>query len=159
MPKLTHHMKQVLKQQPVLFVATSDGQGQLNISPTGALKVVDDDKLVFAALCSPKTQANLRANPSVAVALVDPETYEGYQFKGRVELVGEGPLFDEISSALARGSNGPQPMELWFEKSARKVMAALRRAGQPGVRLSHAVVLHIEEIWNLAPGHEEEVWR
>jgi predicted pyridoxine 5'-phosphate oxidase superfamily flavin-nucleotide-binding protein len=159
MPKLTQHMKQVLRQQPVLLVATSDGLGQLNISPKGALKVVDDDKLVFADLCSLKTQANLRANPNVAVALVDPQTYEGYQFKGRAELVGEGPLFDEITNLLARGSNGPQPMELWFEKAAREVIAALGRAGQPGVRPSHAVVLHIEEIWNLAPGHEGEIWR
>jgi hypothetical protein len=159
MPKLTQHMKQVLKQQPVILVATSDGQGQPNVSPKGALKIVDDDKLVFADLFSLKTRANLQTNPSVAVAVVDPQTYEGYQFKGRAELVGEGPLFDEISNLLARGSNGPQPMELWFEKAAREVMVALGRAGRPGGRPSHAVVLHIEEIWNLAPGHEREVRR
>jgi predicted pyridoxine 5'-phosphate oxidase superfamily flavin-nucleotide-binding protein len=159
MPRLTQHMKQVLKQQPVVLVATSDGQGQPNVSPKGALKIVDEDKLVFADLFSVKTRANLQANPNMAAAVVDPQTYEGYQFKGRVELVAEGPLFEEIVALLARGSNGPQPMELWFERAAREVMTALARAGRPGVRPSHAIVLHIEEIWNLAPGHEGEVWR
>jgi hypothetical protein len=159
MPKLTQHMKQVLKQQPVVLVATSDSQGQPSISPKGALKIVNDDKLVFANMFSPKPGANLRASPHIAVAAVDPQTYEGYQFKGWTELVDEGPLFDEIVNLLARGQNGPQPMELWFEKAARELMAALGRAGLSGVRPSSAVVLHIEEIWNLAPGREGEVWR
>lgn len=159
MPKLTQHMKQVLKQQPVVLVATSDDQGLPNVSPKGALRVVNDDKLVFANLFSLKTGANLLANPNVAVAAVDPQTYEGYQFKGWAELIDEGPLFDEIVNLLARGQNGPQPMELWFEKAARELMAALGRAGRTPVLPSSAVVLHIEEIWNLAPGREGEVWR
>jgi predicted pyridoxine 5'-phosphate oxidase superfamily flavin-nucleotide-binding protein len=159
MPLLTHHMKKVLKQQPVVFVATSDRLGQLNVSPRNALLIVGDDRIVFADLNSHQTLANLQANPSLVVAVVDPQTYEGYQFKGQAELVDEGPLFEEITNLLARGSNGPQPMELWFEKAARELMAALGRAGQPGVRPCHAVVVHIQEIWNLAPGHQGEVWR
>jgi predicted pyridoxine 5'-phosphate oxidase superfamily flavin-nucleotide-binding protein len=158
MPKLTHHMKQVLKQQPVLMVATSDGQGQPHVSPRGALKILDGNKLVFAELFSQTTGANLAANRRTAVAAVDPQTYEGYQFKGWAEFVDEGPLFDEIAALLDRNGDRPQPMELWFEKTARELMAALGRAGRPGIRPSYAVVLHIEEIWNLAPGHEGEVW-
>lgn len=153
MPKLTQHMKQVLKQQPVVMVATSNGYGQPNVSPKGVLKVMDDDKLVFADLFSFKTRANLLADPRLAVAAVDPQTYEGYQFKGHAELVDEGPLFEEISNLLAHGRGGPQPMELWFERAARELMTALRRAGQNGVQPRHVVVLHIEEIWNLAPGY------
>ncbi len=159
MPKITQRMRQVLKEQPVVWVATSNGHGQPNVSPKGALMILDDDKLVFADLFSLKTRANLRANPRVAVAVVNPKTYEGYQFKGWAELVGEGALFDEIAGLLARGSRGPQPMELWFEKAARQLVVALGRAGRPVVQPSHAVVLHIEEIWNVAPGHESEVWR
>lgn len=159
MPKLTQHMMQVLKQQPVVLVATSDGEGQLNVSPKGGLAIVDDDKLGFADLFSVKTRANLRANPRAAVAAVDPQTYDGYQFKGWAELADAGPLFEEISDLLTRGWNGPQPMELWFERAARELMTALGRAGRREAVPSHVVVLHIEEIWNLAPGYEEEVWR
>ena len=159
MPTLTQHMRQVLKQQPVLMVATSDNQGRPNVSPKGALKIVDEDKLVFADFSAHKTRANLRANPSIAVAAVDPQTYEGYQFKGWGELLAEGPLFEEVAGLLERSSSGPRPMELWFEKASRELSAALARAGRNGVRPSHAVLLHIEEIWNLTPGHEGEVWR
>lgn len=158
MPKLTQHMKQVLKQQPVVMVATSNGYGQPNVSPKGVLKVMDDDKLVFADLFSFKTRGNLQASPRMAVAAVDTRTYEGYQFKGRAELVDEGPLFEEINNLLIHGKAGPQPMELWFERAARELMTAQGRAGRNGVQPSHVVVLHIEEIWNLTPGHEEEVW-
>ena len=159
MPKLTQHMKQVLKHQPVVLVATRDDEGRPNVSPKGVLKIVDDDKLVFADLFSFKTQANLRADPRLAVAAVDLQTYEGYQFKGQAELLNEGPLFEEISSLLAHGKEGPRPMELWFEKASRELMAAQGRAGRNGVQPSHIIVLHIEEIWNLTPGHEGEVWR
>lgn len=159
MPRLTEHMKQLIQEQPVVYVATSDNQGRPNVSPKGALKILEDDRLVFGDLFSLKTRANLQANPQVAVAVVNPQTYEGYQFKGWAEVVQEGPLFEEVTELLARPAYGPQPMELWFEKVARGLLAAFRRAGREKVRPHHAVVLHIEEIWNLAPGHEEEVWR
>jgi hypothetical protein len=150
-------MKQVLKHQPVLLVATKDSRGQPNVSPKGVLKIVDDDKLVFADLFPFTTQANLQADPRLAAAAVDPRTYVGYQFKGQAELVDDGPLFEEICDLLAHGKSGPQPMELWFEKVSRELMTAHSRAGRNGVLPSHIIVLHIEEIWNLTPGHEGEV--
>ena len=73
MPELTQHMKQVLKQQPVLMVATSDEQGRPNVSPKGALGIVDDDKVLFADVTSCRTRANLQANPRMAVVAVDPQ--------------------------------------------------------------------------------------
>jgi hypothetical protein len=159
MAKLTEHMKQLIKQQPVALVATSDSLGRPNVSPKGILIILDDDKLVFADLLSLKTRANLRADPHLALAVVDAQTHEGYQIKGRAELLDRGPLYERVADLLARSCYGPQPMELWFEKAARGSMAALRRAGRSEVQPDYAVVLHIEEIWNLAPGHGGEVWR
>jgi uncharacterized protein len=158
MPKLTQHMLQVLKQQPVVLVATSNSQGRPNVSPKGVLKILDDDRLVFVDLFSVKTRGNLQAVPRMAAAVVDTRTYEGYQFKGRAELVDEGPLFEEITNLLIHGKDGPQPMELWFERAARELMTAQGRAGRTEALPSHVIVLHIEEIWNLTPGHEREVW-
>ena len=159
-PALTQHMRQVLRQQPVLMVATSDSQGQPNVSPKGALQVLGDDQIVFADLCSRKTRSNLQANQRLAVAAVDPATYEGYQFKGWAEVLRSGPVYDEVCDLLARSEGGPRPMELWFEKAARELVSARSRAGQNGEhRPSQVVVLHIDEIWNLAPGNEGEVWR
>lgn len=159
MPNLTEPMKQVIKQQPVAFVATVESQGTPNIAPRPVLKILGEDQLVWADLFSFRTWANHQANPQVAVAIVDPQTHEGYQFRGWTEALEHGPLFDEVAALLARATNGPQPMELWFEKEARGLQAALRRAGQTLGRPSRVVVLHVEEIRNLSPGHEQEIWR
>jgi hypothetical protein len=159
MAKLTEHMRQLIKQQPVVLVATSDGQGRPNVSPKGTLCMLDDDKLVFADLFSLKTRANLCANPRLALAVVDAQAYEGYQIKGRAELLDGGPVYERAADLLARSYYGPQPMELWFEKAARAFMAALGRAGRSQMPPRYVVVVHIDEIWNLAPGHEQEVWR
>lgn len=159
MLKLTPHMKEVLKQQPVAFVATSDAQGWPNVSPKGIVRATDDGKLIFADLCSLKTRSNLRVNTTAAVAVVIPHTQEGYQFKGTVELIDKGPLFEEMADLLARCAEGPRFMELPFEKVARETMTALAPAGSPAPRPTYAVVLHVEEVWNLTPGHETEVWR
>jgi uncharacterized protein len=159
MAKLTEHMKQLIKQHPVAFVATSGGPGWPNVSPKGVLQILDDDKLVFADILSQKTRANLATNPLLALAVVDIWMYEGYQIKGRAEFLEQGPLYDRIADLLARSSNGPQPMETWYDRTARSLMAALGRAGRAHLRPSAVVVLHIEEIWNLTPGHESEVWR
>ncbi len=158
MPKLTEHMKQLIQEQPVAYVATADAEGRPNVSPKGTLHILDNDTLVFADLFSLKTRANIEVNPQMAVTIVNTRAYEGYQFRGRAELVSEGPLYDEVAGKLA-GNYGPQPMELWFEKAARGLLAAFGRAGRDRVKPKNALVLHVEEIWNLAPGHETEVWR
>jgi hypothetical protein len=157
-PNLTESMKQVIKQQPVAFIATVEGQGTPNVAPRAVLKILGDDQLVWADLFSFRTWANLQANPQIAVAVVDPQTHEGYQFRGWAEGLEHGELFDEVAALLASAPSGPQPMELWFEKEARGLLAALRRAGRTLVRPSRVVVLHIKEIRNLSPGHEQEIW-
>lgn len=157
--RLTQHMKQVLKDQPLAFVATCDNLGQPNVSPKIVTRILGEDGLVLADLVSAETQASLSAHEKVAVAVAVTETLEGYQFKGRAELLREGPLFDEIAGLLERAWNGPKIMELPFEKAAREVLTALSLAGRLVTQPNHVMVLHIAEAWNLTPGHETEVWR
>ncbi len=159
MAKLTPEMQDLIRYQPIGFVATVGADGQPNVSPKGALKIVDDETLAFADLFSLKTRANLAANPAVAVAIADLESYEGYQFRGRAELLERGPIYDEVAALFERPQYGPQPLELLFEKAVRGLAEALKRANRSGYRPRNVILVHIEEIWNLAPGHESEVWR
>jgi predicted pyridoxine 5'-phosphate oxidase superfamily flavin-nucleotide-binding protein len=62
---LTEHMKKVVREQRLAHVATVCPDGTPNLSPKGTTTVWDDDHLVFAAIRSPVTIANLRANPKV----------------------------------------------------------------------------------------------
>jgi len=63
---LNQHMKQVVDQVRLGFMATVCPDGTPNVSPKGTLCVVDDAHLIFADLRSPGTVANLRANQNIA---------------------------------------------------------------------------------------------
>ena len=62
---ITADMRRLVEEQQLGFVATVCPDGTPNLSPKGATAVLDDDHLVFADLRSPRTIANLRANPAV----------------------------------------------------------------------------------------------
>jgi uncharacterized protein len=98
-------MKRIVEEQRLGFVATVCPDGTPNLSPKGTTAVWDDDHLVFANIRSPGTIANLRANASVEINVVDPFARRGYRFKGVAAVVDAGPLRDQaIAFYQRRGS-------------------------------------------------------
>lgn len=93
---LTEHMKKVVREQRLAYVATVCPDGAPNLSPKGTTTVWDDDHLVFADIRSPVTIENLRANPAVEINVVDPMLRKGYRFKGQAMIFTEGARFDEM---------------------------------------------------------------
>jgi hypothetical protein len=107
---LTDDMKRVVGEQQLGFVATVCPDGSPNLSPKGTLAVWDDDHLIFADICSPGTIANLAANPSVEINVVDPLVRKGYRFKGTARVFGGGPDYDAgIAFYQRRGSTSAKP--------------------------------------------------
>ena len=100
MAKLTREMKDLIEEQKISYVATADKNGKVNVSPKGSIRVVDDETVAFADLYSRKTRENLRLNPHIALAVVDPRSLKGYQFKGKGELLEEGRLYDDMIQYL-----------------------------------------------------------
>ena len=96
MGTLTQEIKEFVKQTKLGFVATVCPDGTPNLSPKGTTTVWDDEHLVFADIHSPGTVANLLANPSIEINIVDVFTRKGYRFKGIAKVVSEGSLFDEV---------------------------------------------------------------
>ncbi len=90
---LTQDMKRVVEQQRLAYVATVCPDGTPNVSPKGTLAVWDGDTLIFADIRSPRTMANLRANPAVEINVVDPLLRKGYRFKGAGAVHTDGTLF------------------------------------------------------------------
>ena len=92
------------------WVATADINGVPNVTPKGTIKVLDQTTLVFADLFSLNTRENMLNNPSVAVTVVDLERAIGYQFKGSVELIHDGTLFEELKTDIMKSSKKiPEP--------------------------------------------------
>jgi predicted pyridoxine 5'-phosphate oxidase superfamily flavin-nucleotide-binding protein len=88
-------MKTLIEEQRLGFVATVCADGSPNLSPKGTTAVWDDDHLVFADICSPGTVANLRANSTIEINVVDVFARKGFRFKGTSEVVSEGPRFEQ----------------------------------------------------------------
>lgn len=100
MGKITDEMKELLKDYMPAYVATADKTGRPNVSPKGSVRALDDDTLIFADIFSPNTRANLEENPQVAIDVVNAKGMKGYQFKGKVELLTSGPIYDKMVEGL-----------------------------------------------------------
>jgi hypothetical protein len=63
--------------------------------------VLDDERVVFADIHSPRTVANLRENPQASAIVFDPETNHGCRVWGTAEIQDSGELFDRVNEQLA----------------------------------------------------------
>ena len=106
MKKIPQEIQEFIKGK-MAWVATASPDGIPNATPKGSVQVIDDEHMVFADLFSLKTRENLKANPKVAVTVVDEKTYKGYQLKGTGELLTSGPIFDQVVEQLKKA-----PMKL-----------------------------------------------
>jgi uncharacterized protein len=89
-------MRRVVREQRLGFAATVCPDGTANLSPKGTTIVWDEEHLVFLHLHSPGTIANLAANPSIELNVVDPIVRKGYRFKGEAQVLTNGELHAEI---------------------------------------------------------------
>jgi predicted pyridoxine 5'-phosphate oxidase superfamily flavin-nucleotide-binding protein len=104
--KINADMKTLLEKQ-LAIVATSTKDGKPNVGPKGSLYASDDETLVYSEGAARKTLKNIQENPYIAVLVVDREKLDGYQFKGKAELLTQGPIFDEGSETQKKKGRRP----------------------------------------------------
>ncbi|MCP3986263.1 MAG: pyridoxamine 5'-phosphate oxidase family protein [bacterium] len=92
--------KALIEEVGLCYVATASSDGEPNVSPKGSIMVIDDDHLAFAEIMSPGSRANLEQNARVAIYVCKPEIFQGFQFKGSVELTQDGPIYDRLAAAI-----------------------------------------------------------
>ena len=97
---LTEDMKRVVAEQRLGFVATVGPDGLPNLSPKGTMRVLDDDRIMFAEIRSPATIANLAANPAMEINVVDQFSRTGYRFKGTATVIPRGA--DQFATLIER---------------------------------------------------------
>lgn len=88
-------MKDVIAKSKGFAVATATKDGEPNVVPMGAGRVLSDDEILLVKNLPGKTLDNMRANPKVAISVWDMGTVRGYQFKGNARIETSGSLFDE----------------------------------------------------------------
>lgn len=100
--RLDEDMRRVVREQSLGFVATVCPDGTPNLSPKGTTIVWDDEHLAFLHIHSPDTVANLEANPSIEVNVVDPIVRKGYRFKGTAVVLTDGEVHGRVLDYFAR---------------------------------------------------------
>ncbi len=124
MAKLTSEMRAMLEKE-LAMIATASRDGTPNVGPKGSVHVIDEETLAYAEGTGEKTLRNLQENPKAAVLVVDRQKGDGYQIKGKAELLSAGDFFEQV---------------------ARKQEERKRP------RPKHAVKIKIEEIYSVKPG-------
>ena len=89
-------LKKLVNFQKLGYVATVSSDGTPNLSPKGTIAILDDSRLVFANIRSPKTIENLANNPSIEINVIDPFSRMGYRFKGLAKILSDGKDFANI---------------------------------------------------------------
>ena len=96
MIKFDDELKKLVNFQKLGYVATVSSDGTPNLSPKGTIAILDDSRLVFANIRSPKTIENLTNNPSIEINVIDPFSRMGYRFKGLANILSDGEDFENI---------------------------------------------------------------
>lgn len=100
MPSISGEIKDFLKNY-LAYVATVDEKGMPNVVPKGDMAILDDNTVVFADLYSHQTKKNLTQNPNIAITVVNPASYRGYQLKGKAKIIEQGKEYNLLSKQLS----------------------------------------------------------
>ena len=96
MIEFDNELKKLVNFQKLGYVATVSSDGTPNLSPKGTIAILDDSRLVFANIRSPKTIENLTNNPSIEINVIDPFSRMGYRFKGLAKILSDAKDFENI---------------------------------------------------------------
>jgi predicted pyridoxine 5'-phosphate oxidase superfamily flavin-nucleotide-binding protein len=98
-------MVDIIRRAILSFVATVNSDGTPNLSPKASL-TSRDNELFFADIASPKTIANLRRNPAIAINVVDIFSRRGYRFNGTATILEPGEPDYTFVAEWVWGING-----------------------------------------------------
>jgi uncharacterized protein len=130
MAKMTKEMQEMFNRAGIKQLATADKNGVPNVVPINFMKILDEETILASAVFMTKTFNNLKENPICALSIW--EGFAGFQFKGSVVIVTDGPVFKETQS--------------WTEEEGKKLGLPLQTKG--------AIVIRITEIFSVSPGAE-----
>ena len=96
MSKIPEEVKDFLKNH-LAYVATVNENGIPNVVPKGDIAILNDNTVVFADLYHHQTRKNLTKNANIAITVVNPAAYRGYQLKGKAKIVEHGKEYDSLA--------------------------------------------------------------
>ena len=76
-------------------MATTNPDGNPNVSPKGTITRLDKKSLIFADIRSPDTTKNIKSNPNIEISVIDPILRRGYLFKGTARVINDSTILKQ----------------------------------------------------------------
>lgn len=102
---IAHEITDILSYLKFLFIATVSANGEPNVAPK-LIIAVKKNCIYLGDFVVGKTWVNLNNNPHVSVSFLSTDNLTGYQIGGSVELLSEGPEYDEGMSKIKEQEAG-----------------------------------------------------
>jgi len=106
MAKLTEEVRKIIDEAGPALIATSSKNGKSHVQVKGSFRILDDERLVFVDIDSPRTTANLRDNPQLSALVFDTDTGRSCRIWGKAEIINKGELFDSVVAELGKKKVG-----------------------------------------------------
>jgi uncharacterized protein len=136
MSLITDDMVDVINRAILSFVATVNADGTPNLSPKASL-TARDERLFFADIASPRTIANLRRNPAIAINVVDIFSRRGYRFSGNATLLAPGDTDYDFVAEWVWSINGKNyPVDTIVRVAVSEALPLLSPAYKFGVGIT-----------------------
>ncbi|HPI94604.1 MAG TPA: pyridoxamine 5'-phosphate oxidase family protein [Gammaproteobacteria bacterium] len=84
---MNEDVKKSIKESVLCWLATSNENGEPNVSPKEIFDAYDDNSLLIANVASPNSVNNINKNKHVCISFVDIFKQKGYKLKGVAEVV------------------------------------------------------------------------
>lgn len=105
MAKLTAEAKKIIDGADSALVSTASRNGKSRVQVKGAFRVVDDSRLAFIDLDSPRTMANLRDYPRLSALVFDADSGKSCRMEGKAELIVKGEVYDSVVAEVGKLKN------------------------------------------------------
>jgi len=102
MVRLTEEAKRIIAEAGPALIATSSKNGKSHVQVKGSFRILDDERLVFVDIDSPRTMANLRDNPQLSTLVFDPDSGKSCRVWGKAEIITKGELFDSMAEEFGK---------------------------------------------------------
>jgi len=84
---INNEVKKYIKTSVLCWLATSNKQNELNVSPKEIFTYKDDSTLLIANIASPNSINNIKENSKVCVSFLDIFIQKGFKIKGDAYLI------------------------------------------------------------------------
>jgi hypothetical protein len=151
--RMSAELKEIITNN-ISYFATSSPEGKPNVVQMGLVKAISDTELLLVDSFLNKTRKNLKANPQIALGVMDMQRLRSYQIKGRAEIVTKGDMFNKAFEIMQEKAKirGNRLGEMKIESPEIKERLQRLMEIHQKIKPKAVILVRVEEIYSTWPG-------